>query len=76
MKYSPLLMLTIAGLSLNAHAVCVMPDGSLDDKSASAATVAVEMLPACERSAPPAVGTPAAEPTRDVHANAADKKLN
>lgn len=45
------LLVILAGFSLNAHALCVKPDGSLDDASVPEGSVAKEMLPACE--APP-----------------------
>lgn len=53
------LMLVIAGLSLNAHALCVNPDGSLDDKSVPPGSIAVEMLPVCQNAAPATVAVDA-----------------
>lgn len=42
------LLVILAGFSLNVHALCVNPDGSLDDASVPEGSVAKEMLPACE----------------------------
>lgn len=44
---SALLLAILAGITFNAHALCVNPDGSLDDPSMSPSTIAVEELPAC-----------------------------
>src|SRR5512147_1894717 len=44
---SALLLAILAGTTFNAHALCVNPDGSLDDPSMSPSTIAVEELPAC-----------------------------
>lgn len=49
---SALLMLAVTGLSLNAHALCVNPDGSLDDRSVPTGSVVADMLPACGNAAP------------------------
>ena len=57
-----LIMAILAGLTFNAHALCVNPDGSLDDPSMSPSTIAVEELPACGDPAPKAVDTPASAP--------------
>lgn len=40
--------LGLAGLSLTARALCVNPDGSLDDPSVSPETIATDMLPSCQ----------------------------
>ncbi len=40
--------LSLAGLTLNAYALCVKPDGSLDDPSMSPGSVAIEMVPSCD----------------------------
>ena len=48
-KFAVLLAgLGLAGLSLTAHALCVNPDGSLDDPSVTSSTVATDMLPTCQ----------------------------
>lgn len=58
-----LLLAILAGLSLNAQALCVNPDGSLDDASVPDGSVAKEMLPACEAPSGKAGAQPArAEP--------------
>jgi hypothetical protein len=54
-----LLLIILAGLTVNAHALCVNPDGTLDDASMSPSTIAVEMLPACETPASKTVDLPA-----------------
>lgn len=50
MKYPlhTVLVAVLAGAALNAHALCMNPDGSLDDDSISKGTIAVDMLPACK----------------------------
>lgn len=44
-----LFLIVIAGLSLNAHALCVNQDGSLDDSSVPPSTISVDMLPTCDK---------------------------
>lgn len=65
---SALLMLVITGLSLNAHALCVKPDGSLNDSSVPAGSVVADMLPACGSAAPSAA---AADPAPSKNAGTA-----
>jgi hypothetical protein len=45
----PLFLIAIAGLSLNAHALCMNQDGSLDDASMSPSTIALDVLPPCKK---------------------------
>jgi hypothetical protein len=45
----PLFLIVIAGLSLNAHALCMNQDGSLDDPSFSPSTIALDVLPPCKK---------------------------
>jgi hypothetical protein len=47
-----ILLAILASISLNVHALCVNPDGSLDDASVPDGSVAKEMLPACEAPKP------------------------
>ena len=63
MKKQPhvLLLIVLAGLAFNAHALCVNPDGSLDDASVPVANVSVEVLPACESPSAKAADAPAPE---------------
>jgi hypothetical protein len=63
MKKHPhvLLLIVLAGLAFNAHALCVNPDGSLDDASVPVASVSVEVLPACEISSAKAADATAPE---------------
>lgn len=58
-RSNALLLLVLAGVAFNAHALCVNPDGSLDDPSMSPSTIAVEELPACGDSASKTVNAPA-----------------
>ncbi len=54
---------TLFGISGGAHALCVMPDGSLDDVSMSPGTIAMDMVPPCAVSGPAAEnGQPATTP--------------
>jgi hypothetical protein len=41
------LLIAVCSLAFNAHALCMNPDGSLDDASVSASTIAMDVLPAC-----------------------------
>lgn len=43
-----LIGLSLAGLTLNAYALCVKPDGSLDDPSMSPGSIAMDMVPSCD----------------------------
>ena len=58
MKNTPsaLLLSALAGFALNAHALCVNPDGSLDDASIPEGMVSIDVLPACDDPAPGAAG--------------------
>jgi hypothetical protein len=48
-KYLRVLAITtLLSISCGAHALCVNPDGSLDDRSMNTASIDREMLPACE----------------------------
>lgn len=58
-----LLTVVLAGMAFNAHALCVKPDGSLDDASLSRDFVAMDMLPACKNSESKKVDTPKADPS-------------
>ncbi len=60
-RSNALLLAMLTSISFNAHALCVNPDGSLDDASMSPSTVAVEMLPACVDSSPETVNAPVPE---------------
>jgi len=43
-----LLFVVITGAAINAHALCVNPDGSLDDASVPLGTISTDVLPACQ----------------------------
>lgn len=61
-KHPPvLLLIALAGLAFNAHALCFNPDGSLDDASVLVSSVAVEVLPACETPSATTAENPASE---------------
>ncbi|OZA14981.1 MAG: hypothetical protein B7X94_00125 [Hydrogenophilales bacterium 17-62-8] len=51
-RSNALLLAVLASISFNAHALCVNPDGSLDDASMSPSTIAVETLPLCAEPTP------------------------
>lgn len=53
-----LLVVVLAGVAFNAHALCVNSDGSLDDASVSEETIAVDILPDCEYPKAKAAGAP------------------
>lgn len=59
MKYPlrAVLFTVFAGVAVNAHALCIKSDGSLDDASVSKETIAVDMLPACNDRGLGAAGT-------------------
>jgi hypothetical protein len=59
--------LGLAGLAMNAHALCVNPDGSLDDSSVPPGSVVMDMLPACDAAAAP-TGKEMAAVSNDKHA--------
>lgn len=50
MKYplQSVLFAVLAGVAVNSHALCMNPDGSLDDASMAKETIAVDVLPACK----------------------------
>lgn len=50
MKHSvqSMLFAVLAGVAINAHALCVNLDGSLDDASVTREAIAVDILPACK----------------------------
>ncbi len=47
-------LMVLLGISGGANALCVKPDGSLDDPSMSPGSIAMDMVPQCEDSAPAA----------------------
>lgn len=47
--------LGLAGLTLNAYALCVKPDGSLDDPSVTPGSVVMDMVPSCSATGPSGV---------------------
>ena len=55
-----LLALGLAGAAMNAHALCVKPNGSLDDPSVPPGAVVMDMVPPCDAAADPAGKPPAA----------------
>lgn len=65
MKYSlqSVLFAVLAGVAVNAHALCVNADGTLDDASVPKETIAVDMLPACTEPEAKAAGPQKAEAT-------------
>lgn len=60
MKYplQSVLFAVLAGVTVNVHALCVNPDGSLDDASVSREPIAVDVLPACKDQEATGAGTP------------------
>lgn len=77
-----LLLATLAGLTFNANALCVNPDGSLDDASVPDGSVAKEMLPACEIRSGKAAESSSIKPKvpasaqSAINASANDKRAN
>lgn len=65
--------LSLAGLALNAYALCVNPDGSLDDPSMSSGSIAMDMVPSCD-----AANTPDAnkQPAATTGNDKSDKMSN
>ena len=43
-----LLFVVLTGAAINAHALCMNPDGSLDDASVPMGTISTDVLPACQ----------------------------
>ena len=43
-----LLFVVLTGAAINAHALCMNPDGSLDDASVPLGTISTDVLPACQ----------------------------
>lgn len=43
-----LLGLGLVGVAMNAHALCINPDGSLDDSSIPPSSVVMDMVPTCD----------------------------
>lgn len=63
---SVLFVLSLAGLTLNAYALCVNPDGSLDDPSMSPGSIAMDMVPSCDAASTPGANKqPAATTSND-----------
>lgn len=60
--------LGLASFALNAHALCVNPDGSLDDPSVPPESVAMDVMPSCAPTAGGKSALPAA-----AAADASDK---
>lgn len=44
--------LGLAGLTLNAHALCVNADGTLSDPSIPTGSLALDVMPSCEPTSP------------------------
>lgn len=55
-----LLALGLAGAAMNAHALCVKPNGSLDDPSVPPGAVVMDMVPPCDAATTSAAGQPGA----------------
>ena len=47
-RLQSLLFAVLTGAAINAHALCVYPDGSLDDASVPLGTISTDVLPACQ----------------------------
>jgi hypothetical protein len=43
-----LLFVVLTGAAINAHALCMNPDGSLDDASVPLGTISTDVLPTCQ----------------------------
>lgn len=62
MKYplQSMLFVALVGVAVNAQALCMNPDGSLDDASVTKESLAVDTLPACEQQVAKDAGVPKA----------------
>lgn len=55
--------LSLAGVTLNSYALCVNPDGSLDDPSMSPGSIAMDMVPSCDATSTSGASAPLAATT-------------